>query len=76
MGRQDFHEQNQLLQQAAKTVNKFESEQVQLRVIDALITTLQVPDPDLEAGPGWSPQDDNPDPEPGVDAVAVTPPVS
>jgi hypothetical protein len=74
MGRQDFHEQNGLLQHAAKTVNKFESEQVQLRVIDALITSVQVPDLDLRAGPDWSPQDDSHDP--GVEAVAVTPPVS
>jgi hypothetical protein len=75
MARQEFHEQNQLLQQAAKTVNKFESEQVQLRVIDALITTLQLPEPE-EAGPDWSQPDGSPAPGPGTDAVAVTPPVS
>jgi hypothetical protein len=75
MARQEFHVQNRLLQQAAKTVNKFESEQVQLRVIDALITTLQMPELE-EAGPDWSQPDDSPGPGPGADAVAVTPPVS
>jgi hypothetical protein len=75
MGRQDFHEQNGLLQHAAKTVNKFESEQVQLRVIDALIAALQMPEPE-EAGPDWSQQDGSPGPEPGVDAAAGPPPVS
>jgi hypothetical protein len=68
-----FSRQNGLLQQAAKTVNKFESEQVQLRVIDALIAALQMPDPEE---PDWSRQDGSPGPEGGVGAGAGTPRVS
>jgi hypothetical protein len=67
-----FSRQNRLLQQAAKTVNKFESEQVQLRVIDALIAALQMPDPEE---PDWSQRDGSRGPEPGAGAVAGPLPV-
>jgi hypothetical protein len=56
MGRREFELHYRVLHQAAKTVNKFESEQVQLRVIDSLLATLKEPDEVLEdEGPGNAP---------------------
>jgi hypothetical protein len=74
MSVRDFQEQHNQLSQAAKVVNKFESEQVQLRVIDALIAALQAPDRD-EPGPGVPPGMD-PSPELAVDVPASANPGS